>query len=149
MHLPALLPEDYLPDVQMRLVHYKRISSVSDEEALRQLQVELIDRFGLLPDPTRNLFRQTRLRLRAAVLGIRKIEGWPTGATIEFEAKPSVDPARIITLIQTDPQRYSFDSKQRLRLTADLELLEDRFDTLEELISMLGMPADDAIAMSV
>jgi transcription-repair coupling factor (superfamily II helicase) len=149
LHLPALLPEDYLPDVQMRLVHYKRISSVIDEDALRQLQVELIDRFGLLPDPTRNLFRQTRLRLRAAVLGIRKIEGWPSGATIEFEAMPAVDPARIIELIQNEPERYAFDSKQRLRLTADLEDIEARFEALEALISNLGISTDDAVAVSV
>jgi transcription-repair coupling factor (superfamily II helicase) len=57
LHLPALLPDDYLPDVHLRLVHYKRIASARSEEALRELQMELVDRFGSLPEPTRNLFR--------------------------------------------------------------------------------------------
>ena len=149
LHLPALLPEDYLPDVQMRLVHYKRIASVLDEESLRQLQVELIDRFGLLPEPTRNLFRQTRLRLRATNLGIRKIDGWPGGATIEFEATPSIEPARIIELVQNEPERFAFDSRQRLRLTADLEAADTRFSVVEELINSLAAPTDDALAASV
>jgi transcription-repair coupling factor (superfamily II helicase) len=149
LHIPALLPEDYLPDVQMRLVHYKRISSVTDEKSLRQLQVELIDRFGLLPDATRNLFRQTRLRLRAAVLGIRKIDGWPSGATIEFEAMPSIDPATIIKLVQFEPDRYAFDSRQRLRLTAELEDIETRFVVIEALINLLAESTNDAVALSV
>ncbi|MCP4832138.1 MAG: transcription-repair coupling factor [Gammaproteobacteria bacterium] len=149
LHLPALLPEDYLPDVQMRLIHYKRISSVTDEESLRQLQVELIDRFGLLPDATRNLFRQTRLRLGAAILGIRKIEGWPSGATVEFEAMPSVDPAVIIKLVQSEPERYAFDSRQRLRLTADLEDNETRFAAIEGLVNLLTESSNDAAALSV
>ncbi|MCL4720977.1 MAG: transcription-repair coupling factor, partial [Gammaproteobacteria bacterium] len=57
LHVPALLPDDYLPDVHLRLVHYKRIASARSEATLRELQIELVDRFGLLPDATRNLFR--------------------------------------------------------------------------------------------
>jgi transcription-repair coupling factor (superfamily II helicase) len=149
LHVPALLPEEYLPDVQMRLVHYKRISSATDEEALRQLQVELIDRFGLLPDITANLFRQTKLKLRAATLGIRKIEGWPGGATLEFSATPSVDPARIIELIQQEPDRFAFDNRQRLKLTADLHETGKRFSAIEDLIDQLALPGNDAKAASV
>jgi len=103
----------------------------------------------LLPEPTRNLFRQTRLRLRATNLGIRKIDGWPGGATIEFEAMPSIEPARIIELVQNEPERFAFDSRQRLRLTADLEAADTRFSVVEELINSLTAPTDDALAASV
>lgn len=144
LHVPALLPEEYLPDVQMRLVHYKRISSAPDHSAIRQLQVELIDRFGLLPDATRNLFKQTTLRLMATDLGIRKLEGWPGGLTIEFEAEPKTDPAKIVMLIQEQPDKYSFDSRQRLRMTADLEDADERFYATETLLRELGASAQDA-----
>jgi transcription-repair coupling factor (superfamily II helicase) len=149
LHVPALLPEEYLPDVQMRLVHYKRISSAADEAALRQLQIELIDRFGLLPDPTANLFRQTRIKLRAATLGIRKIEGWPGGVTMEFTASPNVDPARIIALIQADPARFAFDSRQRLKMQDDLSDAEERFKAVDGILDNLTARDDDSIAAHV
>jgi len=72
--IPALLPDDYLPDVHTRLIQYKRIASASDKTELRELQVEMIDRFGLLPDPTKNLFRITELKLGATPLGIKKLK---------------------------------------------------------------------------
>lgn len=149
LHVPALLPEDYLPDVQMRLVHYKRIASAADEQALHQLQVELIDRFGLLPDATRNLFRQTRLRLRATELGIRKFEGWPGGLTVEFAENTRADPTTLIRLIQDNPERYSFDSRQRLRVVSDLEDTDTRFNASEELLGMLAESSGNASSSSM
>jgi transcription-repair coupling factor (superfamily II helicase) len=149
LHVPALLPEDYLPDVQMRLVHYKRIASAPDIESLHQLQVELIDRFGLLPEATRNLFRQTRLRLKASQMGIRKLEGWPGGLTLEFESVTPVDPTALITLLQADPERYAFDSRQRFKLTADLEQPGERFEAAEMLLADITPAADDSNSTSV
>ncbi|OOY41309.1 transcription-repair coupling factor, partial [Solemya velum gill symbiont] len=82
--LPALIPADYLPDVHMRLVQYKRIASAETTEELRELQVEMIDRFGLLPDPLKNLFAATRLKLRIQTMGIRKLDASASGARIQF-----------------------------------------------------------------
>jgi transcription-repair coupling factor (superfamily II helicase) len=137
MHLPALLPEDYMPDIQMRLVLYKRIASASDEAALRNLKIEMIDRFGLLPEATLHLCRQTAIRLRATRLGIHKIKAWPQGVTVEFGNNGTVDPARLVKLIQDSPDRYSFDSRQRLRVTAALEEPEARFAVVESLLNTL------------
>ncbi len=82
--MPALIPEDYLPDVHARLILYKRIASATDEEGLKDLQVEMIDRFGLLPEPTKNLVRLTLLKLQAERLGIKKVDAGPQGGRIEF-----------------------------------------------------------------
>jgi transcription-repair coupling factor (superfamily II helicase) len=148
LHVPALLPEEYLPDVQMRLVHYKRIASAPTPADLRQLQVELIDRFGLLPDATRNLFRQTGIRLQATALGIRKLDGWPGGLTLEFEATTQVAPEVLVKLMQQQPKRYGFDSRQRLRITAPLDDIDTRFAATEELLQLLA-PEHDAAAQNV
>jgi transcription-repair coupling factor (superfamily II helicase) len=137
LHLPALLPDDYLPDIQMRLVLYKRIASAPDADALRELKVELIDRFGLLPRATENLFRQAGLRLRAASLGIRKIEAWPRGITVEFLADGSFDPARLVMLIASDAETYRLDPRQRLRVGANLEDQDARFAAVEALLEQL------------
>src|SRR3546814_19499281 len=85
LHIPALIPDDYLPDVHTRLTLYKRIASARDSEALRELQVEMIDRFGLLPEPAKNLFAVAELKLTATGLGIRKLDLGERGGRIEFD----------------------------------------------------------------
>src|SRR5690606_25321758 len=74
LNVPSLIPEDYLPDVHTRLTLYKRISSARDSDGLRELQVEMIARFGLLPDPVKYLFAIAELKLQCDALGIRKLE---------------------------------------------------------------------------
>src|SRR5699024_8972426 len=117
LHLPALIPDDYLPDVHTRLTLYKRIASCKDQESLRALQVEMIDRFGLLPDATRTLFAITRLKQRASALGIRKLELGAEGGKLVFENKPAVAPERIIGLIQKDPATFRMDGPDTLRMS--------------------------------
>ncbi len=136
--LPALLPEDYLPDVHIRLIQYKRIASAANQEELRELRVEMIDRFGLLPEQAKNLFAITELKLEVQPLGIRKIEAGPQGGKIHFEEQPAIDPARIIQLIQTRPQQFRLDGSDRLRFFADLEEHETRVEKVRELVGMLA-----------
>jgi len=137
LHLPALLPEDYLPDVHLRLVHYKRIASAKDERALEALQVELIDRFGLLPEPTRNLFRITAIRLLADPLGIRRLEISARGGLVEFGPNTTVDPGVLVHLLESEPDRFRLDRQQRLKIMADVDE-QERFDFAVALIKRLG-----------
>jgi transcription-repair coupling factor (superfamily II helicase) len=137
LNLPALLPEDYLPDVHSRLVLYKRIASAANEAELRELQVEMIDRFGLLPEAAKNLFAITELKLRAHPLGIRKIEAGPKGARLLFEETPNVDPGKLIALIQSRPHTYRLDGGDKLRYTADLEVPEKRVERIHDLLDTL------------
>jgi transcription-repair coupling factor (superfamily II helicase) len=137
LRLPALIPEDYLPDVNARLILYKRIASCTDENALNELQVEMIDRFGLLPEPTKHLMRLTLLKLRAEQLGIRKVEAGPQGGRIEFAAHTPVDPLTLIKLIQGQPTRYKFEGATLFKFVVPMERPEQRFNTLEALFERL------------
>ncbi|MBT8765185.1 transcription-repair coupling factor [Metapseudomonas boanensis] len=138
LRLPALIPEDYLPDVHARLILYKRIASAADEEGLKELQVEMIDRFGLLPEPTKNLVRLTQLKLQAEKLGIRKVDAGPQGGRIEFAADTCVDPLVLIKLIQGQPKRYKFEGATLFKFQAPMERLDERFNTLEALFERLA-----------
>ena len=120
LHIPALIPDDYLPDVHTRLTLYKRISSAKNAEELRELQVEMIDRFGLLPDAAKNLFAVAELKLDATTLGIRKLELAEKTGRVQFVEKPNVDPMAIIRLIQGQPKLYRMDGPDKLKLTLDL-----------------------------
>lgn len=120
LNVPALIPEDYLPDVHARLTLYKRISSARNADELRDLQVEMIDRFGLLPDAAKHLFAIAELKLHATQIGVRKLDLGPSGGRLQFEARPDVDPMTVIQLIQKQPQHYAMDGPDKLRLKLDL-----------------------------
>ncbi|MFM8444982.1 MAG: transcription-repair coupling factor [Methylococcus sp.] len=134
----ALIPEDYLADVHARLVLYKRMANARDDEDLRALQVEMIDRFGLLPPAAKTLFAITGIKLRAEKLGVRKIEAGPTGGRLLFHPDPNVDPMIVIRLIQTQPQAYTLEGPEKLRFTARLETPQARVEFVERLIETLG-----------
>ncbi len=140
LHLPALIPEDYLPDVHTRLVMYKRIASAASQEELRELQVEMIDRFGLLPDAAKNLFRIAELKLKANPLGIRKIDVGEQGGRILFKENPDLDPMTIIQLIQKQPRRYRLDGQDKLRIVQELPEGEQRIRAVGELLERLSAP---------
>lgn len=141
LRVPALIPDDYLPDVHSRLILYKRIASAADEDGLKELQVEMIDRFGLLPEPTKNLMRLTLLKLQAEKLGIKKIDAGPQGGRIEFAADTCVDPLVLFKLIQGQPNRYKFEGATLFKFQVPMERPEERFNTLEALLERLAPPS--------
>ncbi len=134
LHLPALIPEDYLPDVQMRLVLYKRIANAEDSDTLRALQVEMIDRFGLLPESIKNLFRVTEMKLQAVKLGITKIDLGPRGGKIDFSQETLVPAEKVIQLVQQQSHRYKFASANQLAIVDNIEDREQRFKHIEDLL---------------
>lgn len=135
LHIPALIPDDYLPDVHTRLTLYKRIASAANEEELRELQIEMIDRFGLLPQPTKNLFAITSLKLIATVLGIRKFELGAEGGRILFREQPDIDPASVLQLVQGEPRRYQLDGPDKLRVRRELPQPAERIEAARDLLA--------------
>lgn len=137
LRLPALIPADYLPDVHGRLVLYKRIANAETDDQLRELQVEMIDRFGLLPNATKTLFRMTRLKLRAEALGIKKVDAGGKGGKLEFDQNTRVDPGSIVELVQSEPHRYRLSAANQLQFEENMENAETRFDKIERLMERL------------
>ena len=138
---PALIPEDYLPDVHTRLIMYKRIAGAQSEEALEELMVEAIDRFGLLPPATRLLFDLARLKLLATPLGVRKIEAGAAGGRIVFHPEPDVDPGSVIRLVQSEPARFRLDGTDRLRFAGDFPDAASRVEAVRRLLDSLDLRA--------
>ncbi|MEX2354107.1 MAG: TRCF domain-containing protein, partial [Gammaproteobacteria bacterium] len=132
LHIQALIPEDYLPDVHTRLVMYKRIAGAEDESELRSLQEEMIDRFGLHPDPLKTLFTISYLKRKAAKFGIRKIDVHNKGGRVQFEKDTNVDPATIIQLIQKESGTYKLDGPDKLRIIREFPDADSRIRFLQE-----------------
>ncbi len=135
----ALIPEDYLPDIQARLVLYKRISSAETLADLHELQVEMIDRFGLLPEPVKTLFSVTELKQKAERLGIKKIEANVGGGRIIFTSEPNINAEQLIILIQTQAQCYKFDGADKLRFTNPFETTEQKIEFINGLLEKLSL----------
>jgi len=138
LHVPALIPEDYLPDVHTRLTLYKRIAGARNNDELRELQVEMIDRFGLLPSALKHLFTLAQLRSHATHLGIRILDLGANGGRIVFESQPRIDPAAVIQMIQKQPQRYQMSGGDTLRIKHPLPESTDRFNAARALLTTLG-----------
>ena len=138
LQVAALIPENYLPDVHTRLIMYKRIASASDAAALRELQVEMIDRFGLLPEALKNLFRINRIKQQAMPLGIRKIVLGAEGGRLEFSEQAAIEPARLIRLIESEADSYQMQGPQKLRVSRELKEPRQRFAFLERLLDSLA-----------
>jgi transcription-repair coupling factor (superfamily II helicase) len=137
IHAPALLPADFLPDIHMRLVLYKRISNARTEDALVALREEMIDRFGLLPEPAMLLFQITSLRNLADTRGIKKIDAGPKGARIDFFPKAPIDPASVITLLQSAPKTYRLDGPERIRVSRDMPDANSRLEMIAQVLNAL------------
>ncbi|KRA73174.1 transcription-repair coupling factor [Lysobacter sp. Root667] len=141
LHIPALIPDDYLPDVHTRLTLYKRVSGARDVDALRELQVEMIDRFGLLPDAAKHLFAVAELKLAATELGIRKLDLGEKGGRVQFIEKPNVDPMAVIRLIQTQSKLYQMDGADKLKIKLDLPDAPARLAAAKGLLTVLRQAA--------
>lgn len=135
---PALLPENYVPDVHMRLVLYKRIASAGDEDELKDLQTELIDRFGLLPNSAKNLFMTTELKLFAGSLGINKIEAHEDGGRILFDKNPKIDIDQLLLLLQRQSSVFKMSGSEKLLFTVNLTTIENRIEYIRNIINTIA-----------
>jgi transcription-repair coupling factor (superfamily II helicase) len=138
LHIPVLIPEDYVPDVHLRLVLYKRIATVETREELDEMKAEMIDRFGPMPQYALSLFRCAQLKLRAAGLGIRKIDAGASSGYVVFDEQNKVDPKRVLKLMQGRPKEYRLDGPLKLRFTHDARGEDKLFARIEQLLDQLS-----------
>ncbi|HHF7374298.1 transcription-repair coupling factor [Legionella bozemanae] len=138
LRISAIIPEEYIPDIHNRLIMYKRIANAKSKEQLHDLQIELIDRFGLLPQQVKHLLLITELKLKAEKMGIQKISAGAQQGKLEFSENPSIDPGVLIHLIQVHAKRYQMEGPQRLRFTLDNTASEERIFEISSLLNQLN-----------
>ncbi len=139
LHESALIPEDYLPDVHTRLVLYKRIASADNVDDLHDLQIEMIDRFGLLPDSTKCLFGISEIKQLASQVGVEKVSFGKSTGLIQFSNEPCIDPAKIIGLIQKQPQVFQLNGPQKLRFTKKLDNTDLKVEFILKLLNSIAL----------
>ncbi len=137
LNISAIIPDDYLPDIHSRLIMYKSIANCQSDGALRDLKVEMIDRFGLLPEPINNLFDVTSLKLKAEDSGITKITATATGGKIDFGANTRIDPMKLVQLVQSSATAYQLEGASSLRFKLPLEAAAERIDAVDDILKAL------------
>ncbi len=135
LKIPALLPDHYIPDVNLRLSFYKRLSACQNAQALDDVQIELIDRFGLLPDAAKNLIKITEFKQQAQALGIRRLDVQAQGGVVEFADRTLIDPAYIIQLIQKQSRIFKLEGGQKLRFTIASADSAQRLALVEQMLT--------------
>ncbi len=135
--VPSLIPDDYLPDIHSRLVFYKRIASAKTKGQLRELEVEMIDRFGLLPDQVKNLFSATEMKLLAAPLNLAKIDAYETQIKITFGKKPKIDIYKMVQLIQRYPKKYGLKGQTELKYFDTMPETHQRTKAIELILASI------------
>ncbi|MGY0624681.1 MAG: TRCF domain-containing protein, partial [Paraglaciecola chathamensis] len=135
LRVPALFPEDYVNDVNTRLSLYKKLASCKNEKQINEVQIELIDRFGLLPDAAKNLVQISLMKLVAKKIGINKVEANNAGGAIEFSDKTQIDPSFIIKLIQSQPRIYRLEGANKLKFNVPTESASDRLQLILDMLN--------------
>ena len=136
LHSPALLPENYCPDIHERLVLYKRLAVCETVQQINAIHEELVDRFGLPEQPVKTLIESHHLRLAAKELGIDAIDATSEAVTVTFGKHHQIDPTEIILLIQTD-KKYRLAGADKLKFTAQMEDVEARIKTVKSVLKTL------------
>jgi transcription-repair coupling factor (superfamily II helicase) len=137
LHVPALLPPDYVNDVHQRLSMYKKLASCDEEDDLIRLQEELVDRYGKLPEAGKALIETHRLRLLAEPLGVKKIDASGDAIVIHFVPEPTFDTARLIALLQKS-RTMRLSGPTRLRIDETTATLDARLARLREVLRAIG-----------
>jgi transcription-repair coupling factor (superfamily II helicase) len=138
LKISAIIPDDYISDIHTRLIFYKRIANSESKESLHDLQVELVDRFGLLPQQVKNLIQVTNLKLKAKKLGIVKITANTKGGKIEFSESTNIDPSNLIKLIQLQPQTYQLSGPTHLKFTKETISSSERIQEVAILLDKIS-----------
>ena len=134
VHAPALLPSAYVSDVSQRLAFYKEFASAEDRYQIEKTTEALVDCYGKLPDPAKRLIEVHKLRLRAEMLGIRRIDAGPQQLVITFEKKPAIDPMSLIRFLQTS-KNATMAGPEKLRVAGSSASPEARIELVKRVLS--------------
>lgn len=142
LQLPAFIPNDYIADLHIKLVLYKRIAKVDSLKELQELKLECIDRFGKLPQPLQNLFALNELRLLAESLGVKKIKLMPSGCLLEFKEQHKINTEKLLKLLQLQPNKFKLINQYSIKYLETLKTDVDKISKIEQLL--LDLEADNS-----
>ncbi len=135
MRIPTFIPDDYIPDPGQRLTFYKRIASVASEEELSDIEAELIDRFGKIPQSVSNLLNIIILKLMLKVIGAVELLQRAERLYIRFNKDTTFDLNTLLSMVKKQPDRYILKPDSRLIFV--LEKGEEPLDATKSMLQKI------------
>lgn len=138
LKVSALFPDDYIYDVNQRLMLYKRLAGLENKAQLEELKLEITDRFGKTPQPVDNLFTITAIKILANKIGINKIDISDKSGKIKFNKNPKINHSTLISLIQNSSSEYKLTSGDVLNFYFSMEKVEQKYHTVTEILRKIA-----------
>lgn len=135
--ISAIIPEEYVFDVHARLILYKKISNAQDAQQVDAVLIEMIDRFGMLPETVKNLCELQNLKIFCQALDINKLMANKQKATIKFNEQNCIDPARLIKLVQLFPNKYKLQGSTSITFYFDDENFKNQIKDLKAFLGQV------------
>jgi transcription-repair coupling factor (superfamily II helicase) len=139
LQAPALIPEDYILDLSLRLQLYRRLGNINDDNEFESFTIELIDRFGLIPKELNYLIRVMKIKRNCIKTGIQRIDSGINGATLEFMNDGHINPEKFITWIHNNKKDIKVRSDKKVGLLYKWSSIDERLDIIEGLTSEIVM----------
>ena len=131
----VLIPETFVPEINLRMSLYRRLASLSNEREIESFAAELCDRFGQIPQEVENLLRTISLKNLCKAAGIEKLEGGTRGVVITFRNASFANPVGLVNLIAKKNGSMKLRNDHKLVFTDDWTSIKTRFDGVESLVS--------------
>lgn len=137
LRIPAFIPENYIKDIRVRLSYYKALADISSQEDLDQIELELKDQFGELPEPVVNLMGLMLIRRQCKNLGVRDIGAGIKNVSLVFTEQTKLKPETAIQLAMRENKKYSITPDQRLNIRMNNITWAGVYEELQYLLSLV------------
>ncbi len=144
--MPVMIPEHYVPDLQLRMQLYRRLGDLSDAREIDAAGAELIDRFGPLPDEVEALLKVILVKALCRTANVEKVDAGPKGAVITLRHNEFPDPAGLVKML-SDPAMYvRIKPDQKLVFARDWPTPEARLKGAAAILSRMARLAEGVAA---
>jgi transcription-repair coupling factor (superfamily II helicase) len=141
--MPVLIPEDYVADLPVRLSLYRRLADLETEEEIETFGAEMRDRFGVLPDEVRYLFKVAAIKGYCRRANVEKVDAGPKGAVISFRDNSFAQPDRLVFFIKQHGKAAKVRPDMKVVFLQDWETPEDRLTGTTEILRQLANLAEN------
>jgi len=141
--MPVLIPEDYVSDLPVRLSLYRRLADLETEEEIENFAAELRDRFGVLPDEVRYLFKVAAIKGYCRRANVEKVDAGPKGAVISFRDNSFAQPDRLVYFIKQHGKAAKVRPDMKVVFLQDWETPEERLAGTTEILRQLANLAEN------
>lgn len=142
--VPVLIPDHFVPDLDVRMQLYRRLSQVESDQEIEAFGAEMADRFGPLPNEVKDLLEVVRIKLLCLSAGVEKVEAGPMGVVVSFRENRFANPTGLVEFVANEGRRAKVRPDHSILLKRDWPAASDRLTGSRRLVAELARLAAQA-----